>query len=64
MGVIFKKFHMKTILKSKINLIRKTLNFASIYNEAKCRASLSPETIPLKSGQFYLAVALIDSLEL
>jgi hypothetical protein len=29
-GAIFKKFFMKTILKSKINLIRKTLNFVSI----------------------------------
>jgi hypothetical protein len=29
-GTIFKKFFMKTLLKSKINLIRKTLNFVSI----------------------------------
>jgi hypothetical protein len=29
-GTYFKKFFMKTILKSKINLIRKTLNFVSI----------------------------------
>jgi hypothetical protein len=30
MGTIFKNFHMKTILKLKINLIRNILNFVSI----------------------------------
>jgi hypothetical protein len=29
-GALFKKFFMKTIVKSKINLIRKVLNFVSI----------------------------------
>jgi hypothetical protein len=29
-GAIFKNYHMKTILKSKINLLRKTLSLKSI----------------------------------
>jgi hypothetical protein len=47
-GAIFKKFFMKTFLKSKINLIRKVLNFESIrYYETICRPPQSRETIPL-----------------
>jgi hypothetical protein len=42
LGAILKKFCMKTTLKTKINLIRKTLNFVStvhIHNEPICRPS-------------------------
>jgi hypothetical protein len=46
----FKKFFVKTILKSKINLIRKVVNVVSIqWNYSICRPPQSREPFPLNA---------------